>query len=100
MLYLAFALQQSLLPFRQTCPFYKGELFVKRNEEYDKVLGLFAASHELSLTALGNAINIYLQKSEQYLRKVVLWLQKNIWEACDLMKMLDRNQAAFLMKEL
>ncbi|MCB5228480.1 MAG: DUF6079 family protein [Candidatus Cloacimonetes bacterium] len=54
-----------------------------RDAEFDEALGLFAASHELSLTASGNAKNIYLQKSEQYLRKVVTWLQKSIWEAFD-----------------
>ncbi|MDD3535030.1 MAG: DUF6079 family protein [Candidatus Cloacimonetes bacterium] len=54
-----------------------------RDEEFDEVLGLFAASHELSLTASGNAKNIYQQKFEQYLRKVVLWLQSNIWDAFD-----------------
>jgi hypothetical protein len=62
------------------------EVFIylnRRDEEFDEALGLFAASHELSLTASGNAKNIYLQKSEQYLRKVVLWLQNNIWDAFD-----------------
>ena len=62
------------------------EVFINlsgRDEEFDEALRLFAASHELSLTASGNAKNIYLQKSEQYLRKVVAWLQRNIWEAYD-----------------
>ena len=62
------------------------EVFIylsRRDEEFDEALALFAASHELSLTASGNAKNIYLQKSEQYLRKVVSWLQKHIWEAFD-----------------
>ena len=62
------------------------EVFIylsRRDEEFDEALALFAASHELSLTASGNAKNIYLQKSEQYLRKTVSWLQKHIWEAFD-----------------
>ena len=62
------------------------EVFIylsRRDEEFDEALALFAASHELSLTASGNAKNIYLQKSEQYLRKTVSWLQKHIWEAID-----------------
>ena len=62
------------------------EVFIylsRMDEEFDEALALFAASHELSLTASGNAKNIYLQKSEQYLRKVVSWLQKHIWEAFD-----------------
>lgn len=62
------------------------EVFIylsRRDEEFNEALALFAASHELSLTASGNAKNIYLQKSEQYLRKVVSWLQKHIWEAFD-----------------
>lgn len=54
-----------------------------RDEEFDEALSLFASSHELSLTASGNAKNIYLQKSEQYLSKVVSWLQKHIWDAFD-----------------
>jgi len=62
------------------------EVFIylnRRDEEFDEALALFAASHELSLTASGNAKNIYLQKSEQYLRKTVSWLHKHIWEAFD-----------------
>ena len=62
------------------------EVFIylsRRDEGFDEALALFAASHELSLTASGNAKNIYLQKSEQYLRKVVSWLQKHIWDAFD-----------------
>lgn len=62
------------------------EVFIylsRRDEEFDEALALFAAAHELSLTASGNAKNIYLQKSEQYMRKVVSWLQKHIWEAFD-----------------
>ncbi|MCK9335092.1 MAG: DUF6079 family protein, partial [Candidatus Cloacimonetes bacterium] len=62
------------------------EVFIylsRRDEEFDEALALFAAAHELSLTASGNAKTIYLQKSEQYTRKVVSWLQKHIWDAFD-----------------
>ena len=62
------------------------EVFIylsRRDEEFDEALALFAASHELSLTASGNAKNIYLDKSEKYLRKTASWLQKHIWEAFD-----------------
>ena len=62
------------------------EVFIylsRSDEELNESLALFAASHDLSLTASGNAKNIYIEKSEQYLRKVISWLQNNIWQAFD-----------------
>ena len=55
----------------------------RRDEEFDNALLMYAASHELSLTSSVNEKNTYLQKAEQYTRKVVTWLQKHIWEAFD-----------------
>lgn len=54
------------------------------DEDFDNTLAMYAAAHDLSLSASGNAKNIYLQKSEQYLKKAISWLQQNIWNAFDL----------------
>jgi hypothetical protein len=54
------------------------------DDDYLTVFKNYSAASELARSSSGSAKNTYTSKAEEYLRKVVVWLSKNVYSAYEL----------------